>query len=38
MVAAVGMVLTGAAVIVLNGANRSRVSVTADISHPEVMA
>ena len=36
IVATVGTVLTGAAVIVLNSGG-SRVSITADVSHPEVM-
>jgi serine/threonine protein kinase len=37
-VAEVGMMLSGAAVIVLNAASGGRRSVTADVSHPEVMA
>lgn len=35
--AVVGTVLKGAAVIVLNGAGGARASITADVSHPEVM-
>lgn len=35
--AVIGTILTGAAVIVLNGTNGTRASITADVSHPEVM-
>lgn len=35
--AVVGTILSGAAVIVLNGTNGVRASITADVSHPEVM-